>query len=517
VKIAPQLISVTRPAILAVALLCAVFASAQSFQSSSSSSSSTSSPGDEIIRPSVPAIPLFSLKAYVSTNPSSAQNPYFGSITDHPATNQTINLSLDEAIRRGFEFNLGLKQAEANEKASRGQRFEAMQLFLPEIHLDGSTGFRQANLATYGFGPSLIAKLGTIFPLPPDISLITHAEVTEGNISFKQTLFSVPIIDIFKASGALEKVEHYSRMTARGEVVQQVATAYLRALATESDLENARALEKADQLLYDHAHQLHSAGVTANLDELRAHVQWQTQQQQVIAAENAHEKSLILLRREIGLAPSQPIALTDPQPYSELTLNTPEELRALAYKNRQDYGNLLSQRDEARAARSGYSHQRWPTLSFKGNYAATAVNGVGTHGNYSAVGTLTVPIFREAQIRGDVDIASAQLSAINAQFDDLTHRIDQQVRSSLLDVQSSEQLVKVARSNLDLATEALSDETDRYNAGIDTNLPLVQAQASLAAAQTNLVQSQLQYNLAKLNLARATGVIELQYRLYLGK
>src|ERR1019366_7092844 len=102
-----------------------------------------------------------------------------------------------------------------------------------------------------------------------------------------------------------------------------------------------------------------------------------------------------------------------------------------AYGSRQDYHNLLAQRDEARAARSGYSHQRWPTLSFKGHYAATAVNGVGTHGNFAAVGNLTFPIFREAQIRGDVDIASAQLASINAQLDDITHRIDQQVRSSL--------------------------------------------------------------------------------------
>lgn len=472
------------------------------------------------MRPVVPTIPRFSLQTYVSNNPSSAQNPYFGSITAHEATDQVINLSLDEAIRRGFETNLGLKQAEANEKASHGQRLQAAQLFLPDIRLNASNGVHEINLAALGFGPGLIAKVAPIiFPggIPANLSFITKADVTEGDISFKQTLFAAPIFDVFHAAGALQKVSYYSRMTARGEVVQQVATAYLKSLATESDLENARALEKADHLLYDHAHELHIAGVGTNLDELRAHVQWQTQQQQVIAAENAHEKSLILLRREIGLAPSQPIALTDPTPYSELTLNTPEELRALAYGSRQDYLNLLSQRVEARAARTGYQHQRWPTLSFNGDYAATAVNGAGTHGNFAAVGTLSFPIFKEAQIRGDVQIASAQLSAVNSQLDDLTHHIDQQVRASLLDVQSAKQLVDVARSNVDLATEILSDETDRYTSGIDTYLPVVQAQSSLAAAQSNLVQSELQYNLAKLGLARSTGVIELQYRLYLGK
>ena len=510
-KFAPQSITRARLTLLLAALSLAYFSASAQAQLSGNPADS------EIVRPVVPTIALFSTKTWISTNPSSAQNSYYGSITLHEATDQTINLSLDEAIRRGFEFNLGLKQAEANEKASHGQRLEAAQLFLPDIRLNSSIGVHEFNLEAFGFTPGFIAKIGSIFPIPPNLSLITKATVAEGSVSFKQTLFSFPVFDVFHAASALQKVSHYSRMTARGEVVQQVATAYLRALATESDLENARELEKADRLLFDHAHELHIAGVAANLDELRAHVQWQTQQQQVIATENAHEKSLILLRREIGLAPSQPIALTDPTPYSELVLNTPEELRALAYGSRQDYLNLLSQRDEARAAKAGYQHQRWPTLSFNGYYAATDVAGVGTHGNFAAVGKLSFPIFREAQIRGDVDIASAQISAVNSQLDDLTHRIDQQVRAALLDVQAAQKLVAVARSNVDLATQILSDETDRYKAGLDTNLPVVQAQSSLAAAQSNLVQSELQYNLVKLGLARSTGVIELQYRLYLGK
>ncbi len=48
------------------------------------------------------------------------------------------------------------------------------------------------------------------------------------------------------------------------------------------------------------------------------------------------------------------------------------------------------------------------------------------------------------------------------------------------------------------------------SSGVDDNLPLVTAQATLASAQTNYVQSLYQYNLAKLSIARAAGVIELE-------
>ena len=75
----------------------------------------------------------------------------------------------------------------------------------------------------------------------------------------------------------------------------------------------------------------------------------------------------------------------------------------------------------------------------------------------------------------------------------------------------------MARSNVDLATRALHDETDRVNAGVDDNLPLVTAQATLATAESNLVESLYQYNVSKLKLARAAGVIETQYRVYLGR
>ena len=106
---------------------------------------------------------------------------------------------------------------------------------------------------------------------------------------------------------------------------------------------------------------------------------------------------------------------------------------------------------------------------------------------------------------------------MNAQLADLRNHIDEQVRAALLDVNANEKLVDVARSNVDLAKRALSDETDRVNAGVDNNLPLVTAQATLATAESNLVESLYQYNVAKLALARAAGVLETQYRAYLGQ
>ena len=453
-------------------------------------------------------------------NPTSATNPYWGSVTAQPVTDVPLRLSLDDAVRRGLTNNLGLKQAENGENALHGEKDQVEQVFLPTITAGADTGYYMHNLAALGFSPSTIDKFSKLFPggkAPAGFNEITRDTLTDGKVQLTQVLFSAPAIAAYKAAGAAERSSYFAKMSARGEVVQQVAGAYLRALADDSEVQNAQAQLMQAQVLEQHAHEAHVAGTAANLDELRAQVELQSQQQALIAAENQQAKDLILLKREIGVDPAQQLALTDPAPFSELATQTPEELRALAYKSRQDYQNLQNQVVVYKALHDSARAERLPSLTFYSYYQVSTVTTVSTRGNFIAMGNLSFPIFREAQVRGDEQASQANLGAVNAQLDELRNHIDEQVRAALLDVNANAKLVEVARSNVDLATRALSDETDRVNAGVDDNLPLVTAQATLASAQTNLVESLYQYNVSKLALARAAGVLEQQYRVYLGE
>lgn len=466
------------------------------------------------------SVTAFAVWAPAQQNPSSATDPFWGSVTAQPATDETIRLSLDDAVQRGLKNNLGLKEAEDDELTLKGEKNEALQQFLPTIRFTGDTGYYQHDLVALGFSQGVVSKFTGLFPggqVPAGLSLITRDDLTDAQLHYDQTLFSGPVIAGYKAAGAASRSAYFAKMTARGQVVQDVATTYLRCIADVSEVENAQSQVSEAQVLLNHEHLAHLAGTAANLDELRAKVQLQAQQQSLIAAQNQLDKELILLKREIGIAPEQKIELTDSAPYSELAAQTPEEALAIAYKDRQDYQNLQNQAVEFKAIHAAYRSQRLPTLKFTSYYGTSTVDGGGTHGNFVAFGTLGLPIFREAGLRGDEDASLAQKKAVDDQLADLRVHIDQQVRSALLDVNANAKLVDVARSNVDLAARELSDETDRVNAGVDDNLPLVTAQASLAAAQTNLVESLYQYNVSKLLLARACGVLETQYRDYLGK
>ena len=209
--------------------------------------------------------------------------------------------------------------------------------------------------------------------------------------------------------------------------------------------------------------------------------------------------------------------LTDPAPYSELAAQTPEEVRATAYKNRQDYQNLQNQAVEVQGHSQGLPQpapahaQLQQLLGRQHGERRGHARQLHRHGHADGADLPRGEAARRHRA------SRAQLDAVNAQLADLRSHIDQQVRAALLDVDATAKLVEVARSNVDLATRALSDETDRVNAGVDDNLPLVTAQATLASAQTNLVESLYHYNVSKLALARAAGVLEQQYREYLGE
>jgi outer membrane protein TolC len=458
-----------------------------------------------------------SCTALAQSNPNnSAQNPYVGSVQVVAPTPTVLPLSLDDALRLGIEDNLALILARENQKLAHAEKLQIINYLTPNLTLHGETGIRQYNLAAEGFHPADVAAFAGQLPgvSASATPLFTQADVTNGQLNLNQELFSWAGWDAWRAAKANVQASDAGTASSRGLVVLNVGNLYLEALAARTQVDLAKALLASDQrALYD-AHQQHLAGTAANLDELRARVQAQAQQQVVLQAEDDFEKSKIALNRAIGLAPEQKIQLTEAAPYANLVAMSIDDARQQAYANRQDFQTLKAQIRAAEFERRATVHERFPSLSFSGSYGITGVSSGFYHDTFGAVGNLSIPIFQEAKFRSDRDVAEAQLDELRTQLEDLKQKIDQQLRDSLLDLQTADQLVRVSRSNLDLANTALEQTDERAQAGIDTNLPVVEAQATVAQAQTQYVQSVLQLNEAKLGLARNLGLIDAQYKAY---
>ena len=424
-----------------------------------------------------------------------------------------LALSLDDAIDRGLQHNLNILIAKQNELTVHGGLLSAGNALLPNMNAVAKTATQQTNLAAMGFKASSLAGTGFSGAFNP----IVKVDTTSLELTINQALFNVPAYYLFRAAQKAEKGAELTTLNVRGGVVLQVGTYYLKALADAAQIENARSLAKADAEVLRQATASHDAGVGTNLDVLRARVQLQNQQQVIIQSESTFAKDKIALNRVIGLPADQEIILSDTAPYAECASLAHDDALAMAYTRRKDLLGLEAQIEVADQARKAIRAERFPALGFGGYYGVVGETRGLYHGSFVAQGTLSVPVFQEAQLRGEREVANAQLTALRQQVASLKVSIDQQIRASMLDVQSANELVKVAQSNAALAAEALQDATDRFTAGVEDNLPVIQAQATLAGAQTRLVQTLFQYNQSKLQLARNTGVVETQYKAYLGR
>ena len=123
-------------------------------------------------------------------------------------------------------------------------------------------------------------------------------------------------------------------------------------------------------------------------------------------------------------------------------------------------------------------------------------------------GTLSIPIFQGNSVHADILQADARLEQSRERLDSLRAQIDADVRTALLNIQSSAELVAVARSNIDLAEETLAQSRDRFRAGVTDTVEVVQSQEAVASANEQYISSLYNFNFAKISLARALGMAE---------
>ncbi len=266
---------------------------------------------------------------------------------------------------------------------------------------------------------------------------------------------------------------------------------------------------KTAQALYDQASDQVTAGTSPAIDGLRAQVELKTRQQQLIQSKNDFAIEKLTLGRVIGLAPAQQFELADKSPYEPFAGMSVEDALKRAYETRSDFqaalANVRSAEYSRKAAAAGYL----PSFSVSADYGlAGTIPSIATHGVFDARGTLTFPIFQGGRVHGDILEADARLEQSRQQLENLRAQIDADVRTALLNIESGEELVAVARSNIDLADQTLAQSRDRFRAGVTDTVEVVQAQEAVASANDNYISSLYQDNYAKISLARALGLAE---------
>ena len=388
-----------------------------------------------------------------------------------------------------------LRQAELRSK-------EARAALLPDLEGVFSYENRTANLAAMGISLTRLPFPGFEFPtfVGPFLTMDARASVT-------QSVFDVSSIRKFQASKVGVSAARSDSESASEQVAAVVARAYLGAVRADTDVETAQANVMLSQAVLRQAENQKNAGTGTGIEITRARVQLANDQQRLLVTENARRAAHLQLMRAMGVRLDTEVQLTDGLQYVPVDALTLENARAQALRDRPDYKAQQEREANARLMASATVMERLPSLAAFGDYGSSGSafsNSLPTR-TYGI--SLKVPLWDGARRDARRAESASQHRAEAIRTNDVREQIELDVRLALDALSSAQDQVKVAKDGLDLAGSELEQARRRYQAGISDSLEVTDAQTRLERARDNQTAALYNYNVARIDLAQAMGVV----------
>lgn len=414
--------------------------------------------------------------------------------------NSAVRLTLDQAVTLALKQNTTAQIAILSYAENVQDKNIARAALLPQAQLAVNDSARRQNVET-GVG----ARIPTV-----------RQHVGPFQVFNAGTVISAPVFDLslwkrYQAANDFANAGRANSLSTREQVILLVVSQYIGSLRAVANVAASKSRVELAQALYDQAADLQKEGVGTGIDTLRANVELQNERQRLIQAENDRDASLYGLSRLLNLDPRRDVELADslgffdtPQPDMGASID-------LAVGQRQEWKALAEQRKAAQHQKQASQAERLPSLRFDGNWAyqgTSSNNGIPVY-NYQL--GVNMPLFTGGRIHSEIVKTDLQLQALDQQKADLRNSIALDVKTALLNLESSRNEVQVANLGVQLAREEVDQARDRFRAGVANNIEVIQAQDSLSRANDNQIAALYRFNQARADFARATGQMEKVY------
>jgi HAE1 family hydrophobic/amphiphilic exporter-1 len=406
--------------------------------------------------------------------------------------------AVEEALRANPEVHKGQEEA----ARLRGMVVEARADALPEVSLSGSgLRYRDPSLLNSSsfdaFPPELRSSLA---PIP--------ASLWDAGVSLKQTLFSFKVGRAIKAArlGAAYGEEEIRR--SRQDVALEAVRAYDRYLLA---LEQARVAEKAVRQKEQHlemARTRRAAGVATELDVLRSQVDLENQRVGLLRVQGQADlargalNAVMVRPIDAAVEPADtlqyvPFAVTLEEAVREALANRPEAAEALLAERINDHLVGI-------AAAEGL-----PSLELNGGYG-WSVRETGNflrqdYTKWNLAVSLKVPVFDGMRTSGRVAQARAERAKATQDRIALETRIRLEAKDAFDVLRVAASVVEAAQLNVEQARRAADMTQANYRHGAATTLDVLDAQAALTLAESNLVEGLHAHSAARARLRYVMG------------
>jgi len=434
---------------------------------------------------------LTALVSIAAPNAATAQSP--------------IRLSLADAITRGFANSHRLAEARAREDGAKAAATSADLADRPTFN--ANAGYSRTNhVLNFGF-PRPDGAIVIVFPDIPDNFT--------SRLSFQWPIYTSGRSDALERAALAEAQAAGADIeTARADLRLEIVRAYWAAVtAREAERVLEESTARAEAQVLD-AKNRFDVGLIPPNEVSTLEAQRSRERAQLIEATNIREGAAIDLRRLIGVAQETVLELTD-------SLDATGQAPAAAGQVSDVVKQALETRSERKALsfRLGGAEERQkaalttrkPTVGLAGGFDYAKPNrrifpitnlweeswdvGVSVNWNFFDFGRA------KSQAAEAAAIVTATRERI-AEFDEV---VSADVRQRLLDIESSQAMVRAANDAVRSAAEARRVVTDRFGAGVATSTDVLIAQVQLLESELVRTRALAGVRLAEARLERARG------------
>lgn len=411
----------------------------------------------------------------------------------------TLELDLEETIQRALLTNPSVKIAEYNRKAAKADYSAAKGARGISISLSHESG-----RGGYADNHILRDAAGRILSNDKQI----------GNTHSNSITASLPIFTGGELQGQIGQAKaNYSSMLsaeeqAYNEMKETATTGYFNML----NATNMKALrqESVDRLQahLDNVIAQYNVGIVARADVLRSEVELANAQQNYITASNEYDVAEATLNNIIGTPLGTTLLLKDRLQYEPYE-NDMAYCLAYSEQHRPELKQAEYAIDSAEAAlvvaRSGHMPKVYANAS--NNWGGNGSDWPGDDDENWSVGvTASMNVFDSGVTWSKIHAAQENLAKAKESQRQIKDNVELEVRTDYLNLREAEKRITTTQVAVASAEEDYHIAVVRYQAGVGTNIDVMDAQEALTQAKTNYYQALYNYNTSKAALNTSMGV-----------
>jgi len=408
-------------------------------------------------------------------------------------------LSLQGALRIAAQNSVTLKQTQA----------------------DANSASAEAQGAKAATGPSLstttyatVGDSANTFTTSPGVSPRNVIRVSARPFADQNLMLEVPLFTggkLGSSAAAARRQEEAARLSVQATrltVAEAVTEDYATAAFQQALVDTAQTRLTAEDEQVRVTQEKVSTGRSAPVDLLREQAEQADASQALLAAQNNVALALVSLRTTLGISQASALVPSDTLDSllgakSVLPATLPGALsQAEAHRPEMASSQKLIEAAQSRvsAAKGEYAPQVYGVAMGD----AAAGQGLGRTG-YTLGLTASLPLYDGGQRRADVDGAKARLERARADALQTRQKVDQQVASAWLTVQTATAQVQAASAGAVAAQESYKLAALRYSAGKSITAERLDALSAQTRAQGTLAQAKAQLVIAHAMLQAAVG------------